>query len=235
MTAARRSAAFVAGFGAYVRWLTRRAFRGLWVPERVHFPESGFIAIANHTSWWDGFVPFIVQRACSQRHPFYLMMSDEGLQRFPFFRYGGAFSSGGTSLRRAYDAIEYAAERARDGAGVWIFPQGRLEPPGTPLRFTRGFALAAQHARVPVLTFAMRFALLDAQRPDAFVAQGPMLRDTSRATVDRAQLAVQRLLDAMDGEIASGRAMLGRRALLTAPLGIDAVSERIVRALQRRS
>jgi len=225
--AARRYEGFVATFGAYVHWLLRRSFRGVWVSKGATFPSSGFVAVANHTSWWDGFVAFAVQRAIAPRHPFYVMMSEDGLRRFPFFRYGGAFAVDASSPRRARDAILYAADRAAAGTGLWIFPQGRLEAPGTSLVFTRGFAHVARRANVPVIPCAMRFALLDGQRPDAFLEVGPTVYDASRATGELARGAVAAMLARLDCEISSGRAFENRRSLVAPARGVDDVTGRI--------
>ena len=234
MIAARRHEAFVAGFGAYVHWLLRRSFRGLWVSPGAAFPRSGFVAIANHTSWWDGFVAFAVQRALAPRRPFYVMMSEEGLRRFPFFRYGGAFAVDASSPRRARDAILYAADRASRGAGLWIFPQGRLEAPGRALDFARGFAHVARRADVPVVPCAMRYALLDGQRPDAFFDVGSPVYDASQATVELTRGAVAAMLGRLDRDIASGRAFEQRRSLMAPARGVDNVSARIFAPLGKR-
>ena len=234
MIAARRQEGFVAGFGAYVQWLLRRSFRGLWLSQGAAFPPSGFVAVANHTSWWDGFVAFAVQRALAPRRPFFVMMSEEGLRRFPFFRYGGAFAVDASSPRRARDAILYAADRAGEGAGLWIFPQGRLEAPGMPLVFARGFEYVARRAGVPVVPCAMRFALLDGQRPDAFFDIGPTVYDASRARAELARGAVAAMLGRLDRSISSGRAFEDRRSLMAPARGIDDVSGRMFAPFGKR-
>ncbi|HEY1428231.1 MAG TPA: lysophospholipid acyltransferase family protein, partial [Candidatus Tumulicola sp.] len=171
MISARPLRGFDATFGRYIDWLLRRSFRGVWLRDGATFPDGGFVAVSNHASWWDGIVPYAVQRALAPRIPFYLMMSEEQLRRYWFFRFGGAFSIDAESPRDCLRSLEYASGRASEGAGVWIYPQGKLEA-ADPGSLRGGFLLAARAARKPVITVALRLKFLEAQRPDAFVEIG---------------------------------------------------------------
>ncbi len=67
---ARRHPGFERFFFAYLRWLLRRSFAAVWVRcGAAPFPTSGYIAAANHTSWWDGFVPYVLQRLATPSVP----------------------------------------------------------------------------------------------------------------------------------------------------------------------
>lgn len=217
---ARRVAGFDTVFRRYVRGLVARSFAAVWVREGASLPErGGYVAVANHNAWWDGFIPYLLQHACAPRVPFAILMSDPELRRFPFFRFCGAFSIDATSLRAARASIVYAASLARGGEAVWIFPDGELRPPGTPLRFTGGFAHAAREAGVCVVPVAMRFVQLDKQRPEVFVAFGAPL-EPDRSSRERAQEAVAALLATIDADVlAGGRA--NYRAALTGRIGVD--------------
>lgn len=219
----RRIAGFETCFHAYLQWSARRAFRGIWVDPALRFPAGGFIAAPNHTSWWDGFVPFLVQRALAPQTPFAIMMSEAQLRRFPFFRWGGAFSVDANSPRAARESVEYAAHCARNGAGVWIFPQGRLCAPGADLGFTAGFEHAARRAGVPIVPIALRYALLEAREPDAFLSAGNPIDPSVRTARDRTVQAVAQMLARLDREISGGSAVARRRSVISRRAGVDDV------------
>ncbi len=224
-----RVAGFDTVFVWYVRGLIARNFAGVLLREGSAFPRSGgYVAVANHHSWWDGFIPYYVHHTARAPQPFALMMSDPELQRFPYFRFGGVFSVDAASPRTARDAIMYAGSLARDGAAVWIFPDGILRPPSTPLRFTSGFVHAARDARAPIVPVAMRFVMLERERPDVFIAVGDAIAPEPRDAQKRSQSAVEALLTAIDADIASGNRSK-YRTVLTGRKGVD---ERV--ALPRR-
>lgn len=221
-------------FGLYLRRLSARSFRGIWVRERVPLPAGGFIAAPNHTSWWDGFVPFMLQRRFAPRMPFYLMMSERELRRFPFFRWGGAFSVDAASARRARASVIYAAQCASRGAGVWIFPEGRIAPPGAPLPFTSGFVHAAVRAATPIVPVAIRYAFLEAQRPDVFVEAAQAIDPHETGAAARTHEIVAAMLSRIDDDIAKGCALDGRTSLLAARRGIDDAVSILTAPLGRR-
>lgn len=172
MIEARNHPGFTRFFGAYLHRLVRHSFQTVWLRRAAAFPSGGFVAAANHTSWWDGFIPFLIQRALVPATPFFILMSDRELRRFPFFRWAGAFSIDTGSVRRARSSIQYAGARARAGGGVWIFPEGVLTPPGAGRPFTSGCLHAARAGGSVIVPVALRFALLSAQRPEVFVDIG---------------------------------------------------------------
>jgi 1-acyl-sn-glycerol-3-phosphate acyltransferase len=211
---------FTACFGTYLGWLLQRSFRGVWIARDAAFPRGGFIAAANHTSWWDGFVPFAVQARLAPLMPFALMMDAAQLQRFPFFRLGGAFGIDPRDKRGAYASIQRAAASARGGAGVT-------------LQFARGYLHAAQQARVPVVPVSMRFAVLEAQRPDAFIEIGKPLDASDPLTALRAPQTITGSLAALDEEIRAGSVFERRVSLFRRAPGIDDVVARFAARPER--
>lgn len=233
MIRAQRHAGFTKAFGAYLRFLLRRSFRGIWLRYSDRLPLGGFVAAANHSSWWDGFVPFAVQAALAPHAPFYVMMDRTQLRRFPFFRWGGAFSIDVARARSAHASIGYAGDLARSGAGVWIFPEGRIAPPAAPQPFAGGYLHAALAAGVPIVPVAMRYAVLDAQRPDAFVSIGEPIgaRDDARRRVPE---CLARMLREVDAAIAGGYAFAGREPLFRRAAGVDDLVARVTAPFGKR-
>lgn len=200
----QRVPAFERFFAGYVRRLLARSFATVWLRrEAARLPDRGYVAVANHGSWWDGFVPFALHSALAGR-PFALLMSDAELRRFPFFRWTGAFSIDSASPRRARPAIAYAAQQVRAGAGVWIFPEGVLHAGSSTLPFSSGFVHAARRASAPIIPVALRFALLGRQRPEAFVDIGAPLDSGARNVRTLAESAVREQLARIDRDILEG-------------------------------
>lgn len=218
---AHRLRGFDACFTWYLHRLVRGSFASVWVAGMQHVPRiGGYVAAANHHSWWDGLIPYLVHRLARAPQPFALMMSDAELRRFPYFRFGGAFSIDARSVRAAREAIAYAAQEARSGAAVWIFPDGVLEPPGSALHFTSGFVHAARDGGVPIVPAAMRFVMRSQQRPEAFVRFGAPLAADRTAAV-RAQSAVQELLAEIDRAIAADRVHAEFSRVVAGVRGVD--------------
>lgn len=197
---AHRIRGFESCFTFYLHGLIRRNFSRVWSAGSDALPAGGYVAAANHHSWWDGLIPYYLHRLQQRDRPFAIMMSDRELRRFPYFRFGGAFSVDARSVRAAREAILYAAQEARAGAAVWIFPEGELRAPTAPLSFTSGFAHAAREADVPIVPVAMRFVMRARQRPEAFVRFGAPL-PAGRAAQRGVQDEVAAMLDAIDRAI----------------------------------
>ena len=231
---ARRVPGFEAVFSQYLRWLVRRSFSTVWVHrDAAPFPSSGYVAAANHSSWWDGFIPYLLHRKSLPHAPFALMMSDEELRRFPFFRWGGAFSVDATSARRSLPAIRYAASEARNGAGVWMFPRGRFEQSVAPAAWTSGFLHAARTAAVPIVPVAMRFRMTEKQRPDAFVDIAPAVEAFSRNARAATARVVAERLQRIDDIVAYDGAHDEFLPFLGGARGVDGHVASLIRPLRR--
>lgn len=136
------------------------------------------IICANHSSWWDGYVATVVERALGVDG--YLMMEEAQLSRYFFFRWAGCFSVDRHNPRSALQSLQYAAKLLKEHRGrmVWLFPQGEIAPNDRrPLVFFTGAAyLARMTAPVLLYPLATRIEYLAEQRPDLFISLGePMV------------------------------------------------------------
>ncbi len=143
-------------------------------------PNAGpVIGYLNHTSWWDGYMLFLLHREVLRRSFVqYLMMDERQLRQFPFFSWAGVFSVDRSSRGAAGRAVAYASDMLRQGGNrlFWIFPQGQLLANDIrPLEIRPGLVRIAHRAQVqhfwPV---AVRFEFRNQQRPEAFVRAGPL-------------------------------------------------------------
>lgn len=232
---ARRIAGFDRLFGRYLRWLLRRSFAEVRVRSTAAMlPDGGYVAVANHSSWWDGFAALLVHQHGRAPQPFAIMMDEAQLRRFPFFRWAGAFSVDARSPRAAHAAIAYAAAQAHAGSGVWIFPQGVLRAAHAPLAFTSGFAHAAEAAGVPVVPMGVRYAFGKRQRPQLWIDIGPPLRGPHRSLLPAAEAAVGKALAQIDDDLLHESNGEIYRPLMRGRLGVDDIVATVTATLTRR-
>lgn len=165
------------------------AFRP-WMRRHLHVRMAGMpsdlpgdvplLLVANHVSWWDGFLLRAVQRALRPASTLYTVALERELVKHPVLRMIGAIGidpSSPASILRAVRTIERKREAMSD-AVFGYFPQGRITPSyRRPLGFRRGLDLFA-HALAPVIAIpvAIHIEPMTAAAPTAFVSLGEPLR-----------------------------------------------------------
>lgn len=141
-------------------------------------PSKPLLVISNHTSWWDGF--FIWQ--LNRRHfkkSFHVMMLEEQIKRYPFFSRVGAFSvkPGTRSVKESLDFTVRLLEDPRNS--VLYFPQGKLcSVYDNDMQFMGGVNYVVNRAKNASVIFAA--ILLDYgshSRPFVSVMAEPVSRD----------------------------------------------------------
>jgi len=148
---------------------------GRSVPEiRSDYPV---ILVANHTSWFDGFLLREVHRRIRPGAPLRSVMLDRELRRNPVLRWigGTGFDPGHPQTLRS--AIRALAGLRSEGVVVSYFPQGHIFPASRrPLGFRPGIdLLARQMAPVHVVPVALHLEMANRVRPTAWIVQGQAL------------------------------------------------------------
>lgn len=113
-------------FSLFVRERQIRPFFHTIKVRSDDIPTPGLI-LSTHSSWWDGLILYMLNEHYL-RHDIYVLMDEEGLQRFPFFRYAGAFSIKKGNVSDIKASLHYAKSLLTEGKSVWVFPQGREFP-----------------------------------------------------------------------------------------------------------
>lgn len=136
------------------------------------------LLLPNHSSWWDGFFVYALNQLWFKRRLF-LMMLDEQLRNFRFFRRLGAYGIEPKSHKSIREMITYSRSILNGEFGknvlLCIFPQGELLPwSNKPINFKRGIdkILNNAEAHLSVLPLAMRIEMLAEQRPEVFFMAG---------------------------------------------------------------
>ena len=173
-----------------IRRSLQNGLHGVWAKgDWDALPKGGLIIAANHHSWWDGYLLWLVKKRTNR--PICLLMEGRQLDRFRFFRYWGAID------RRE---VREALRRLGRGDLLFIFPEGRLEPTGGVVNVHRGLSFLATQAQVPVYPLALRVVVRGAQHPEAFVVLGQRLEP--HTTLEAYREAVNELLLELDTFIA---------------------------------
>lgn len=123
-----RAARFV--FDIYLNRLLRKNFSRFYLVNS--FPEipagAGLAITPNHISWWDGFFIGYVTGTFLKRK-FYVMMLEEQLRKYGFFRKLGAYSIEQGNPGQLLQSAAYTKSILGDESSFTvIFPQGKIEP-----------------------------------------------------------------------------------------------------------
>ncbi len=91
-------------------------------------PDAGLIITPNHISWWDG---FFAEYAFSKfiNRKIYLMMLEEQLTKYRFFRKVGAYSINPKNSKSIIETSTYTKTAVKNSESyVVLYPQGEIKP-----------------------------------------------------------------------------------------------------------
>lgn len=131
----------------YSGYKLNKAFRSVKIVGDETDNKLPVLMIANHFSWWDGFIQYRLNRKLFGRR-FHVMMLEEQLQQNMILNKGGAFSIHKNS-RRIIDSLNYSLEILGDHKNLLLlFPQGKIESMHTGrYRFEKGLSYLLKHLR----------------------------------------------------------------------------------------
>lgn len=113
-------------FDVYIQHIIKKQFSKLYVDVNISIhPEFPLLVISNHSSWWDGFIIYQMNRYQWKKKFHVMMLEDELSQRKPL-SYIGAYSvKKGT--RSIINSMNYTVELMEEKDNmVLLFPQGSM-------------------------------------------------------------------------------------------------------------
>ena len=164
-------------FSIYTRSALRKHFNSIQIDGEENFlnrSNNPAIIYSNHSNWWDGLIAYYLSRSRWNINA-YLMMDEEQMQKYAFFRWIGAFSVNRSMANEAMESVNYAASLLKNNNAVlWIYPQGLMQPNDyRPIKFYSGISrIVGKLEGVNLIPMAMRYEFLLEQRPDVFVQIG---------------------------------------------------------------
>ncbi|WP_040625747.1 lysophospholipid acyltransferase family protein [Mucilaginibacter paludis] len=112
-------------FNLYINWIIKRHFQQVQFNRPDFKSDRSVLLIANHFSWWDGFLLYHVNQLVFNKK-FHIMVLEDTMQKLSFLKYLGSFSVAKNS-RQILQSLDYAADLLNDPDNmVVIFPQGKL-------------------------------------------------------------------------------------------------------------
>jgi chlorobactene lauroyltransferase len=208
-------------WGELLVWaLVRTSLPGMFV--RVQLRKLGgdprapglpLLVIANHPSWWDGYLALLLSRHFGARR--YLMMDAAQLKRYGFFAWAGCFGVERSDARDVARSIAYAAGLLRQAKPnwLWLFPQATITPPqARPLAVHAGAAHILRRATaggrtVGVLPVAWQLIFRGEQHPEVVILIGDVRRMDEAHAMDISAVtacltdALTSVMDALAGDI----------------------------------
>ena len=173
----------------------RRDLHAVWAQgDWKGLPEGGAVIVANHHSWWDAYLIWLVKERLGRRSS--AIMASAQLERFRFFRSLGALSE--RELRTALRRLE-------QGDLLFLFPEAELKQAGDVAVIQPGATFFARRAAVPLYPLAIRVVVRGAQYPEAFLSLGRRLEpgsstETLQRELSSAVCAVDRTIAATPPE-----------------------------------
>jgi 1-acyl-sn-glycerol-3-phosphate acyltransferase len=184
----------------FLPWMrTRLAVRITGLPPEFE-PRRPLLLIANHVSWWDGFLLHEVHRSLRPRAPLHTVMLESELRQHRLLRSLGAVGirpESTVSVAQCIRTLKARVQRRPDSM-VAFFPQGRIWPAGRrPLGFRKGIELFARNLPgSAILPVAIHIEPLNRISPTAFLSVGyPVESGDPDARAERLESAVTAELD----------------------------------------
>lgn len=197
-------------FQPYVTWLLRKNFYliSLFGDITALPDDRPLLLLPNHSSWWDGFFIYLLNKKVLKRDA-YLMMLEDQLEHNRFFARLGAYSidpANFSGLRQSLNFTIEILERYPKHALVCIFPQGLLQPwSKRPLEYRKGIDWIVKRTQHPmtIIQLAIKAEFMLEQRPEVFLKFGnPIYTDTQKSIeIDELEKKHEKLLMRLQRQI----------------------------------
>lgn len=167
-------------FTLYLHRYMRRHFNALRIL-RDGLPQipadRPVIICANHPSWWDPVIFFMLMRLFPQRHAFG-PMDEDALEHYGLLRRMGVFGIRRSSRAGAVRFLRISEHLLKNPRNVlWLTAEGQFtDPRRRPIELRTGIAHLARRAEgVVILPLALEFTFWNERTPEALACFGPPL------------------------------------------------------------
>lgn len=161
-------------FGLYVGHLFRKHFNRIHLigPVPSIDYKTPILLLPNHTSWWDGFFVYLINREIFRRR-IYMMMLEDQLRRYWFFSKIGCYSISPTTVRAS---LEYTQKILTSGSTlVCMYPQGELVSAHAPILYKHGVEWVCRGQRIQLVQTVMHIEYGLKPKPDVFIRLSDVL------------------------------------------------------------
>lgn len=184
-------------FHNYILNIVKRNFKQINYNTPELDANRSVLLLANHYSWWDGFLMYYLNYKLFKKR-FYIMVMEDTMQKVSFFKYMGAFSVNKKS-RGMLDSLNYAAQLLNDPENlVLIFPQGKLYSNFTDIvKFEQGLSRIIKGAagKFQTVFVASFIESLQYKKPSVTIYVKPETLSYSDKNIEELQGAYQKHYD----------------------------------------
>ena len=194
----------------WFRWIVRRNFANTFHAVRlqgmrqVRDLDGPLLIYANHSSWWDPMVAFLLSGELLGTRRHYAPMDATALKRYRILSWLGIFPVEVSSARGAVRFLRTGEAILRGNGVLWVTPQGRFaDVRERPIEFKAG--LAALATRLPgcqVMPMAIEYVFWDERTPEVLLQLGEPVRVREGETTEALEV---RLMAALEGTMAEMR------------------------------
>lgn len=164
-------------------------------------PGSALIITPNHFSWWDGFFIDYFTRKFLKRNIFLLML-EEQLKHFWFFKKVGAYSINPESPKSIAETFNYTIEVLDSHENfVVYYPQGKIEAyDKRPPELKPGIMSIVKQVQVrtEIITVVFKIVYADKKTPDVLVRTGKKLLCSSELKFEEIKSSFENTLNELD-------------------------------------
>lgn len=171
---AEESRFYILFFRIISKWLFKFRFHRAWLKQDYHPSETNrTVYFLNHHTWWDGLIPLLLNEYLFQQQA-RALMEDKQIKKYRFFKKIGAFSINRQHPRQTITSLRYAVQSMdRPRASLFIYPEGKLTPPGTPVEFEGGLSwLYDQLPGVDFVPVALFLHCMHRSKPELLIHVG---------------------------------------------------------------
>jgi len=199
-------------FTIYLRRLLKKHFSSIELFGNIPQPNPDLplLLLPNHSTWWDGFFAWHLNEIHFKR-PFYLMMLQEQLVKYPFFRKLGVFGIEQGNAKGMLSSLNYAVDLLGQTPPpmLTIFPQGVLKRSlSRPLDYKKGldWILKRHSGKITVLPLAIRCEFTDQQLPITWFefAEGIEADSSNFPGIQQLETIETELLEKLEDRILGG-------------------------------
>lgn len=164
-------------FNPYLKRLLKKNFSGFYLMNS--FPklpvDAALIITPNHFSWWDGFFIDFASRYSIDRD-IHILMLEEQLKRFWFFRYLGAYSINENKPKSIIETFQYTSSVLENSSNfVVYYPQGKIQNyDAKPLELREGlrYLIKRSGTNTIIVPAAFKIVYSDNMKPAVFARFG---------------------------------------------------------------
>jgi len=110
----------------YISYIIKKDFSAFTYNQLPIKDDEAILLLANHFSWWDGFMLFQLNKKVFKKQ-FHVLVTSEDYVKVGYLKYFGAFASEGKG-KDVVQTLAYAGSLLNDPKNLLlIFPQGKIK------------------------------------------------------------------------------------------------------------